>query len=304
MQGSIHDIPTLAQEMTTPPQSSTSRGEKAFNLLTYGGAAGIGTFIATIPVGYWAKYGGGAKHFTNATKFLTKQGLSPQVAEEMVNTSALMQGGNLMIIPVKFLEDNKPHIVDKLNDLLGDKSGAKSVHEDPKQSWMSLIKSRLVAWGAVFTGFRLGAIAVGGEKLQSFEKMFGRAACKVLNKPTHMGVVETPHFRYGKIAALDVFATAAASMLLYVGSRFFAKSNPHWHVDNVEGQSSNTETNKQAETIVSVEPAHAQSQSTHFRDAVSQPAKSSIRPKAQQGYQQAISTQRQSDENPTPMLSA
>ncbi|MBY0408207.1 MAG: hypothetical protein K2Q01_10990, partial [Rickettsiales bacterium] len=178
--------PVDTPEETKAARTSTSRGEKMFDLLTYGGIAGVGTFALTIPLAYWAKYGAGAKHFENASKFLVRQGLSKPIAEEMVMTSALMQGGNVGIIPVKIMENYKPTIVGQLNDWMGDKSGAASVKEDPQQTWGSLIKSRLVAWLAVFTGFRATASLLGGDKLAQFEKDFAKhVVCEPLGKPTH-----------------------------------------------------------------------------------------------------------------------
>lgn len=215
----------------TALKTSHSTGEKLFDLITYGGIAGVGTFFLTIPVGYWAKYGGGAKHFENATNYLTKQGLGHHFAHDVVNTSALMQGGNIALIPIKLMENHKPEIVDKLNKLSGDKSGNKSVDEDTRQTWLSLGKSRVVAWLSVFTGFRATAAVIGPEKFGKFEESFAARLCETIGKPTHVLGKETPHFRYGKIAALDVFATIASSIILYTGSRFFAKANIHWDTD-------------------------------------------------------------------------
>ena len=210
-------------------KTSTSKGEKLFDLLTYVGIAGIGTFLLTIPVAYSAKYGKGAKYYEKTSKFLVDKGISPRLAEDIVMTSATMQGGNLSIIPVKMMEDNKPEIVDKLNKMTGDESGKASVDEDLKQTWGSLVKSRILAWVAAFTGFRTAVGVLGAEKFVSFENAFAKKMCEIVKKPTHLKGVETPHYRYAKIGALDVFATIAATTILYTGSRFFAKRNEHWH---------------------------------------------------------------------------
>jgi hypothetical protein len=151
-------------------------------------------------------------------------------------TSVLMVPGNLGLIPIKAMENNKPELVEKFNKMLGDKSADASVENDSKQTWGSLVKSRLAAWLAVFTGFRVAATVIGNEKFGQFENSFSEnIVCKTLGKPTHIpgmekiAANETKLFRYGKIAALDVFATAAATILLYMGTRFFAKPNPQWH---------------------------------------------------------------------------
>lgn len=217
-------------------KTSTSKGEKLFDLLTYGGIGFLGVFAAGIPLGYWAKYGGGSGMFKRTAQSLEKSGLSKHAAEDFVMTSVLMQPGNLGLIPIKAMENHKPELVEKFNNMLGDKSSDASIDNDPKQTWISLAKSRAVAWLAVFTGFRGAGMIIGEEKFEKFSNSFAEnIVCKPLGKPTHtpglakIAANETKLFRYGKIAALDVFATAAATALLYAGTKFFSKPNPQWH---------------------------------------------------------------------------
>lgn len=278
-------------------KTSTSSGEKAFDLLTYGGVAGLGTFALTIPVAYWAKYGKGAKYFEDAAKYLVKKGMRPRIAEEMVMTSALMQGGNLTIIPVKVLENCKPQIVDRFNHMLGDESGKASVDEDPQQTWGSLIKSRLVAWTAVFAGFRAAATLVGHEKLDSFEKKFAEGVCKLMGKATHIKGAETAHYRYGKIAALDVFATAAATSILYVGSRFFAKNNTHWDTDRNNPAPAATPPAPAAQPPAEAAPAGSFAEKNPRKQPVT------AAPARPGSYAESVSTQRL-ETGKTPSLSA
>ncbi len=68
---------------------------------------------------------------------------------------------------------------------------------------------------------------IGEDKFAAFNDAFAEhVVCKPFGKSTHVNVngimEETKAFRYGKIAALDVFATTAAATLLYIGSRIFA----------------------------------------------------------------------------------
>lgn len=217
-------------QSTEEKKPKLSRGEKLFNWLVYGGIAGVATFIATIPAGYWAKYGGGAKFFKSFGKGLEKLGVSARSAEDAAMTTGLMQGGNLMILPVKWAEDNKVELIKKIDHVLGDKTDVDALEKEDKQSWGSIIKARLAAWAAVFSGFKLAGMTIGNEKFAAFEESFAKhIVCKPFGKATHIAGEETKMFRIGKIAALDVFATAAASILLYAGSRFFAhhkKNNP------------------------------------------------------------------------------
>jgi hypothetical protein len=223
-------------------RTSTSRGERLFDFLTYGGIGFLGVFAAGIPVGYWAKYGKGSSMFNSAAHSLEKWGMSSHAAQDVVMTSVLMQPGNLAVIPIKMMENNKQSLVKKFNDMLGDKSADASVEEDARQTWDSLVKSRATAWLAVFSGFRGFGMVVGNDKMAAFENGFATRVCNFLGKPTHipgmaeLAANETRLFRYGKIAALDLFATAAATTLLYMGTRFFARKNPRWHADHIAPQ--------------------------------------------------------------------
>lgn len=235
-----HDPAVIAAE-DAAKKISTSKGEKLFDFLTYGGIAFAGVFIATMPFTYWTKYGGGKKFHDWMTTALKKRGASEHIAEQTFNTTVLGALGNAAVIPIKFLENKKPELVDKLNNLIGDKSHDASVEQDLKQSWLSLIKSRIAAYTAVFVSLQ-GAVAIfGGDKFNKFEENFAEhVICKPLGKPTHTPNLtktvenETKAFRYGKIAALDVFATAAATILLYTSSRFFARKNEHWKAPHAE----------------------------------------------------------------------
>ncbi len=235
--------PSVIEAETKAEKTSSSKGERLFDWLTYGGIAGLGTFALTIPIAYWAKYGGGAKAFVDAGKRLERMGMNESTAEHFMMTTATMQGGNVTIIPVKLMENHKPELVDKFNKMLGDKSEDASVENDPKQTWTSLIKARLLlAWLPVFVSFKATGMMIGEEKFGAFQNSFAESVCNFLKRPTHTPGLEkivaneTKIFRYGKIAALDVFATVAATSLLYIGSRFFAKQNEPWHAQRTHIQ--------------------------------------------------------------------
>ncbi len=205
-----------------------SKGEKLFDWLTYGGFAGAVTFALGMPFGYFTRYskGGEAIHKW-AVSHSRQLGMSVEATEDAVMNTALMQGGNVMLLPVKMMEDHKPQLVAKFNKMLGDDSGDCSVKDEPKQTWGSLLKSRVfLAWTPVFLALRGTAMLGGKESFNNFEKDFSKnIVCDPLGLPTHVNGQETKAFRLGRIAAIDVFATAAAATLLYIGSRMFARQN-------------------------------------------------------------------------------
>jgi len=292
-------------------KTSSSKGERLFDWLTYGGIGFLGVFAAGIPIGYWGKYGKGAGMFHSGAKSLEKLGMSAKSAEDAMMTSVLMQPGNIALLPIKLMENNKPHLVDKFNDMLGEKSSDASVEKDPQQTWGSLIKSRLAAWLAVYAGFRGGAMMFGGENFAKFENKFAEyIVCNPLGKPTHIpgmekiAANETKLFRYGKIASLDVFATAAATILLYVGSRFFAKRNDQWEAKHTHPDNKPLENSLEKTPMVKGLDAIADNTSKIFTQSVtpqSEEIKAKPRPAS---FTEAVTNQKAQTAEAVPSLSA
>lgn len=228
-----------AQENTGAEPRAKSRGEKVFDRVVYAGIAGVVTFLVTLKLTHFLKYDHKAqfdKVVSGVHRGLQKifPSLTRENADTITTTFALMQGGNAMLLPVAFAEKHKIRIVDGLNTALGDSTPAEQIEQAPKQTIGSLVKSRLVAFGAVVSGLLL-AKKHYSKTMDMFEQQTGELLCDTLNKPQfHMepkmveGVQklvkkESKTFIYGKLAALDIFATAAAASLLYVGGHFFAR---------------------------------------------------------------------------------
>ena len=216
------------------PTKHKSKGDRVFDWLVYGGLAGVGTFVATVPLAYMFKYTKtGAKYSEGLANVLHKASekiapnvLSKKVAEDAVMTTSLMMGGNAMLIPIGYAEKHKVQTVSGLNTILGDPTPPEQIEHETKQTWGSLIKARLTAWGAVF-GALFTASSLFPKSFTMFENEFAERVCQVFKKPTEVikeGVhVPSRTFLLGKISALDVFATAAAATLLYVAGHSFAR---------------------------------------------------------------------------------
>lgn len=259
-----------------PKEHTASRGEKVFDWATYGGLAGVGTFVITVPIADWITHGGGAKYYEQAKNWLNTKGLKaiPEkhrggIAGGLLMTTALMQGGNAMLVPVGIAEKFRDPIVNGINKITGDKTPAEEIQALPDQTALSLIKGRAAAFGAVFAGI-VGFNAVLGKsskvldaagkpmaRMEIFENAVGRAAAGFMNKPTHeMKMVEgtmksmpTKTYRYGRTLAVDAFATATAAGLLYVASRFFAKRDHNKEEHTIQ----NAETSAATDTLEAVQ---------------------------------------------------
>lgn len=217
------------------PARAKSKGEHLFDRVVYGGFAWVGTFIVTLKAAFSIKYGrwkGGYDSAVVKTEGLLKR-VMPSIAgrkaaEQFVQTGALMQGGNLMLLPIGIAEHYKVPIVNGLNRMLGDTTPAEQIEERPQQTWWSLIEGRLVAFAVIFSTL-FGASALLSKTFATFTEEFGERTHKVVQwvkgKTPLAGeaVKGSKSYRYGELAALDIFATTAAATLLYVVGHFFAR---------------------------------------------------------------------------------
>ncbi len=199
-----------------------SRGEKLFDDIVYTGINGFGTFFVTLFIAYELKFGRGKTHFDKAALKLENslfsfipQGQRHSFATHFLNTTALMQGGNAMLLPVGYLEHHKVRLVQGLNVMLGDTTDPATIQEAPQQTVGSLLLGRIRAFGAIFLAFT-GMGILFSKQMHNFEKSVGRGfqAFRNHSDPGKAVVAQ----RLGELGALDVFATAAASVLMYDGS--------------------------------------------------------------------------------------
>jgi hypothetical protein len=189
------------------------------------------TFLLTLVIGHKIKYGGGEARMG---EWLGKNGIRGKLAQEILKTTTLSHGGNIMILPIAYAEAHHTQIVDGLNKMTLDPTPVEAIQAKPKPTLISLLAARIVAWSVVFISF-FGLSKKFEKTLESFELETGKLLCEKLDNPkTQMvetivdGVKkiapqESKTFRYGRLAAQDIFATIAAGTLLYFGSHLFAR---------------------------------------------------------------------------------
>ena len=212
---------TTATEALAPPSHpAKSRADKIFDGALYGGINGVGTFLLTIPLAYWGKYGGGAKFYERGGEALGKLGVNPKRAEEILLMLATSLGGTVMVLPTWTAEHFRKPIVGWIRQRTGE--DVNTPHYDaPEQSFSSLIRGRLMAMATVMASFYTAGNFFP-KQFAAFEESVAHKFCALIKKPTHLLGEETKAFRYGKMAAIDVFATSAAATILFTASRFFA----------------------------------------------------------------------------------
>jgi len=86
-----------------------------------------------------------------------------------------------MLIPIGIAEHHKVPLVSGLNTAMDDPTPKEAIQQAPKQTWMSLIISRGLAWLAVFSALK-GAGKIFPNTMESFEDETGKLVCKILRK--------------------------------------------------------------------------------------------------------------------------
>lgn len=165
-------------------------------------------------------------------------------AGAVASTTTFMHGGNAFAFVMKWLQERKEHIVTYFNTKFGKpgevEAGRERLAAQEKETWGDIIKGRLVSWGIVFTSFFgadmiAGKDAAGVRRFDKFENMVGKWVAGFTHegkeiiantsKENVMGELgHSKSFRFGKILALDVFATTAALAIWTTISKFSAIS--------------------------------------------------------------------------------
>jgi len=240
--------------------SEKTTGEKYYSWLKFG-VAEVFILVATAVIAYWARHGQDKWYnvFKQIQKLsdkvfspLSRIGKDGSKAREVgtvlsvaaASTMVTFHGGNAFAPAMKWFDNKKNDIVNAFNKLFGKPDeleiGQERLKEDPKQSWGDVIKGRLAAWAIVFTSFVSATLLIGKSTknndyhFNNFEEWFARkfagltkggkelAKISALQKlPEHLK--ENKSYRFGKILALDIYATTAAIIIWNVISELSAK---------------------------------------------------------------------------------
>lgn len=217
-----------------------TKGEAKFNAISYIGV-GYGLVTATSVLMTWLL--NDTKQFSGkfgklATAFTTRTGLPRSIA----SIGTLFLGGTIAsVLPVKWLEDKKSEIVKKLDESLYTpeelkdpkiKAAHQELDEMPKQTWLSVFGSRVVAFAATFGVFFLMGSNKSplakhtGQSIDKLSTQFGRWFDGVLHKDIKLPMFVTRQFgdsfdgvlRKGSPAILNEIKAASASNAAKIAS--------------------------------------------------------------------------------------
>ena len=297
-----------AEPKKTAPHKKTS-GELIFDRTVYTGVGFVANEISSMIIADELRYGKGKKFFDKASEVaanLYKKNkadyfgkiITPKAqAANMLEVGALLIGGTLLVVPMKWLEDRKAGLVEKLNHAmdkvrgrnpnderikLRDQEVAEVIACQPKQSWTSLLIGRALAVvsnmfilsNTVFAEPRASQIKDWSEDkitkgTVKLDQMLGNkpnsALKKMMGDPAK-SFEERRFPRYARILSIETLYTLASSAVLEIASKFMAKKRPLVHDEKL---CVDVEKRKCKEMLaVDTTPIQTQSSTRTYRDHI------------------------------------
>ena len=220
----------------------------------------------------------------------------------LVGTMILSHGGNFFAPFIKWLENSREDISNWYNKQYGTPEEVQIAHERlkdiPKQNWADVAKGRVLAWGTVFASMVGAYVGFGKDKntnryhLDRYEDAFARKLAGLTKSGKEIGKIPISqalseahqangYYRFGKVLALDLYATTAGIVIWNFFSRLSAK--------NRTLKEEITSEHREPEEFVFAKenmPAVEAGAGTSFRDKVSMQPK--IEPQNLQGFADAV----------------
>lgn len=133
----------------------------------------------------------------------------------------LGMGGNALMAPIKWLEDNRQSNAARIDNALGTTPpDPDTIAHEPKQTWKSVFTGRLVSWGTSYLAF----LAMGPRVTGYISDWFGEKATsgwlKMRPKSDPVKVR-----KWADIAAFDALFTVITAAITYVMSRYVARKD-------------------------------------------------------------------------------
>ena len=236
-------IKPLPKSLEEPPKTT---GEKWFNGLRFAigevGVLGLTALIATESRYGRDTWAGGIPNifkkmqagFEKLLKPLAdKGGDKAVIAGALASTMVTFHGGNVYIPVYKGIQDNKENIVTYFNKTHGKpgevEAGRERLRHQTKENWGDVVKGRLAAFAIVFTSFLsadliAGKDAKGARRFDTFSEKFGEKISLLTKEGKNVAAIAdttlrkealeaSKSYRFGKILALDIYATTAAIAL-------------------------------------------------------------------------------------------
>lgn len=133
----------------------------------------------------------------------------------------LGMGGNALMAPIKWMEDNRQRNAARIDNLLGTTPpDPETIEHEPKQTWKSVFSGRMMSWGLSYAAF----LAMGPKVTSKISNWFGERSADIfmrLSPKSNAGNVR----KWADIAAFDALFTVITATLTYAFSRSVAKKD-------------------------------------------------------------------------------
>jgi hypothetical protein len=248
------------EEKPDPSKLPKTTGEKRYNFLKFVTAEAF-ILAATAGIAYISRYGKDSyKGIPNYLQrfqtwfeedLLTKKiplserdEIGKLTAGALASALVTIHGGNLFAPAMKWFENSKHRIVDYFNRRSGKEGeleiGQERLKAEPRQTWGDVIKGRLAAFSIVFTSFFSASLIAGkdqqsgvrrfdkiedwfGKKLAGFTKEGPEIAKLSIADRLNKAKLTNKTYKFGRILALDIYATTAAILIWNAISRVSAR---------------------------------------------------------------------------------
>lgn len=222
------------------PNCKMLPAEKLFDQAVYGGISYWAQALTGIMLARWIKYGSAKPYYDEVCKWIGPKiyrwkdaaTAAKDIASPLTVTIMIMVG-NTFLLPVKWLENNKPQHVRRINDWLNKRrtdrgeiiseaelseqqAHLETLDRAPKQTWASLLGGRAFGLAAVYTV--LFGMGTWNEKTEAGAAKYisGGLRWFGLKKLSKSPLLE----QFIKVGFLDVFYSAVSAGGLYVYSHW------------------------------------------------------------------------------------
>lgn len=160
----------------------------------------------------------------NLSKTILKGASSDTVKGYAKGTTMFLtlgMGGNALMAPIKWLEDNRQSNAAKIDNALGTTPpDPDTIAHEPKQTWKSVFTGRMVSWGTSYAAF----LAMGPRITGNISDWFGEKATKGWLK-LRPNSDKLKVRKWADIAAFDALFTVITAAITYMMSRYVAKKD-------------------------------------------------------------------------------
>lgn len=257
--------PELVKHADFSPEKTLpeTKGERGFRLLRFW-IAEVVVLALTAAIAYSARYNeaGTISKISKKLEGLAKQVVGTdettphgRLGKSFADAMVTFHGGNVFAPFLYAMERKKGVIVNFINERFGTPEeveiGKLRVENEPKPSFLSVLKGRLVAFAIVFSSFSLADQLLGyttdpadtGKKIFRFNKYVDNVSQWFGEKfgPTGIDystitdetIKDAPKsYKLGGILALDVYATTAAITIWTAFNKIFARREDKAKSDN------------------------------------------------------------------------